>query len=438
VRPSAAAALIALLPALLIITASPAHGLVVGVKVEGVITQATYEAVHGALREASELGCPLLILVNTPGGSLDATKLIVEELLNARVPTIAYVYPKGATAWSAGSFILMASHVAAMAPGSVVGSAQPASYSPLTGSEPITEPKILNAVAEYAEQVARARGRNATAARLFVVENLNLGPDEALEAHVIDLVAEDLDELLAKLNGTCVEVDGELHTLATAGSAIRWYRGGLKDEVLAILANPLIASILFLAGLYGLVFGLAYGQPAPAVVGALLVVLSLLGLGFNVNLVSVILVTLGAVLLAVEVFVTPGFGVVGVTGIVMLILGGLLSPIQVDPSRWAVHPDWHAKLSLAAIAATLPLIAFASIATYKVVKARRARPKLHLADMVGLEGVALDEIGPGREGFVRCAGEYWLAVSDEEVEPGERVVVVGKEGYRLRVRRAAD
>ncbi|RLF15851.1 MAG: nodulation protein NfeD [Thermoprotei archaeon] len=428
-------ALAILLLATALVYASQSKAWVVGVKVDGVITQATYETIKGAIDLATREGRPLLIVINTPGGSLDATKDIVEALLNAEIPVIVYVYPKGATAWSAGSLILMASHVAAMSPGSVVGSAQPVAYSPLTGSEPVTEPKILNAVAEYAEQIARARGRNATAARMFVTENLNLGPEEALEEGVVDLMAENLVDLLLKLDGLLIEVDGKLYELRTAEAGIEWYGGGLRTEVLSVLADPLIASILFLAGLYGLIFGLAYGQPAPAVVGAFLVVLSLAGMGFEVNLVSVLLVILGSLLLIVELFVTPGFGVVGVTGVIMLILGALLSPMSVDPSKWAIHPEWYSKLSLMMTLAVLPLAAFASMATYKVIKAKRAKPKLHLTDMVGAEGVALDEIGPGKEGFVRCLGEYWLAESSDEIKPGDKVVVVDKEGIKLKVRR---
>jgi len=428
---------ILLLSIALLASQASAHenGEVIAVHVQDVITQATYEEVAGALNLAKERGCPLLILLNTPGGSLDVTIKLVEQLLNSPIPVVVYVYPRGATAWSAGSFILLASHIAAMSPGTVVGSAQPVSYSPFTGSEPITESKVLNAVAEYVEEVARARGRNATAARLFVTENLNLGGSEALQIGVIDLLASDVDELLAELEGVVVEVDGQNYTLRTQGAALVMYEGGIRITIMSLLSNPLLASIMFLAGLYGLIFGLAYAQPASAVIGGLLVILSLIGLGFNVNIVSILLVMLGVLLLFIELFVIPGFGAIGMTGIVMMVIGALLSPLSIDPSQWAIHPEWYNKLAVISLAIVAPLLAFSVFALYKVLKAKRLRPKLYIAGLVGQEAIALDELGPGKEGFVRCAGEYWAASSDEYVKPGERVIVVGKEGSKLIVKR---
>ena len=407
---------------------------VVGVRVEGVITEATADCVSAALREAEGAAAPLLIVINTPGGSLDATIKIVESLLNARVPVITYVYPVGAKAWSAGSFVLLAGHIAAMAPGTVMGSAQPVAYSPM-GAEPVTEPKILNAVAKYIEQVAKARGRNGTAARLLVTENLNLGAEEALRAGVIDLIAANIDELLAEVDGLRIVARDVPYVLETRGAAVYWFKPGLRHYIASLLSHPLIATILFMAGLYALIFGLAHSELASATVGGLMILLSLIGMGFSVNVVALLLIAVGVLLLIAEALVIPGFGAAGITGAVMVVIGGLLSPISMDPTKWMIHAEWYRTLMLVSIAAVAPLAAFALVVVYKVARVRRQKPRLPLTDMAGLEGEAVDEIGPGKEGFVFCEGEYWRATSDETIRPGEKVVVVRREGLKLVVRR---
>ena len=428
------AALALLLAAAAAVGSSPpaqASGSIVAVRVEGAITYATYEVVADALSRASRQGSPLLVLVNTPGGSLDATKAMVEAFLNSRVPVVSYVHPKGATAWSAGSVILLAAHVAAMSPGTVVGSAQPVAYSPLSGAEPVEDEKVVNALAEYVEQVAALRGRNATAARLFVTRNLNLGCEEALEAGVVDLVVDDVDSLLKALHGRRLSLDGQSYVFDTEGAELEWFEGGLRVKALAVLCDPVLASVLFTVGLMGLILGLGSAHPAPALAGGLLILLGLLGLGLDVNVAALILMAAGAALLAVELFVVPGFGAFGVVGIIMLVVGALLSPFAASPERWGIHPEWLSGLSTVSYAVSMPFLGFAALALYKVLKARRLRPPLHIAGMIGQVATAVDELGPSKRGFIMCAGEYWEAVAKDRVAPGERVRVVGKEGPTL-------
>lgn len=413
------------------LTPAQASSRVVAVKVEGAITYATYEVAADALSQASRQGSPLLVLLNTPGGSLDATKAMVEAFLNSHVPIVVYVHPRGATAWSAGSVILLAAHVAAMSPGTVVGSAQPVAYSPLSGAQPVEDEKVVNALAKYVEQVATLRGRNATAARLFVTRNLNLGCEEALEAGVADLVVGDVESLLKALHGHTLSLDGRSYTFDTEGAELEWFEGGLRSKALAVLYDPALASVLFTVGLMALILGLSSAHPAPALVGGLLTLLGLLGLGLDVNVAALILMAAGAVLLAVELFIIPGFGAFGVVGIIMLVVGALLSPFAASPERWSIHPEWLSGLSLMSYAVSIPLLGFAALALYKVLKARRLKPALHIAGLIGQVATALDELGPSKKGFVMCAGEYWEAVARSQVAPGERVKVVGKEGPTL-------
>ncbi|MEM1538486.1 MAG: nodulation protein NfeD [Candidatus Nezhaarchaeales archaeon] len=419
--------------------ASTAQNVVVQVEVTDVITEGTYNLLKGGLELAEANSAPLLVLLNTPGGSLDATRKITEAFLNAKVPVIAYVHPRGATAWSAGTFLLLASHVAAMSPNTVIGSCQPVAYNPTTGgSEPVTEPKIINAVVKNIEELAKAHGRNSTTAKLFVTENLNLGPEEALKLHVIEYVASSVEELLATLNGITVKTASGSFEIKTLNPRIIRHEGGFTEALISFFSNPLIASILFIVGLYALIFGAAYANPAPASVGAFMLLLSMLGMGFKVNVVAIALLALGIVLILVEVFLIPGFGAVGATGIAMLILGALLNPFRVTPEHWLIYVDWYQILLLASISITLPLAGFTVFAIYKVIKARRMKPKLYISGLEGRVAEAVDEITTDKEGFVICEGEYWRAKTEEGViKPGEKVIVTGKEGVVLKVKRKA-
>lgn len=408
--------------------------MVIGFRVNDVITSSTVDQFREALELAWSSGSPLLIILDTPGGSLDATLEMVGLILNSRTPVITYVYPMGAKAWSAGSFILVAGHIAAMAPGTVTGSAQPVAYNPIGGSEPVTDTKVLNAVSKYIEEIALARGRNGTAAREFVLENLNLGPEEALRLHVIDLVAGDIDELLRLIDGWVVSIGDRETILRVGGGEVSWYEPGFRHYLLSLITNPLITFIMFMAGLYGLIFGLANSEVASASIGTLLIILSLLGMGFSINIVSILLIGLGVILLIVEALVIPGFGAAGVVGAMMILLGGLLAPINIDPSRWIIHPEWYNQLLIVSLVTAIPLAGYSLVIVYKVVEIRR-RKSIKAFDMAGVEGIAVDDIGPGRDGYILCMGEYWLAKSDEEINSGDRVIVVSREGLKLRVRR---
>ena len=189
--------------------------------IDETISSSTLDAFKDALTYSNDVGAQALIVkMNTPGGSVDAMLEIIEIIDNSEIPIVVYVYPKGARAWSAGTFILIASHIAAMAPNTVIGSAQPVSFSPFGGAEPVNESKIINALLEVIETHAESRGRNVTVARHFVLENLNLNDKEALEQGVIDVRAEDLQDLLNKINGFKVNTTAGELTLNTKGAEV--------------------------------------------------------------------------------------------------------------------------------------------------------------------------------------------------------------------------
>jgi membrane-bound serine protease (ClpP class) len=175
---------------------------VIVIQIGDTITAATADMVEEAVKHGEEVGAEaLVIILDTPGGQLDSTFKIIDTIERSSLPVVSFVYPRGANAWSAGTLILIGSHVAAMAPHTIIGSAQPVAYSPLGESEPVTESKVLNALSQFITERARMHGRNETAARLFITENLNLNSDDALRLNVIDVQASDIDELLVKIDG---------------------------------------------------------------------------------------------------------------------------------------------------------------------------------------------------------------------------------------------
>jgi len=425
----------------LLSTVINAHGQsksVILMEVSGVITDGTYEDLKSALDYAISLNAPLLLIINTPGGSLDSTVKIVELILNSKVPVIGYVYPRGATGWSAGSLLLLSTHIAAMAHGTVIGSAQPVYYDPITGSRPVNDTKIINAVTTYFREIARVRDRNETVAQDFVIRNLNLGADDALKYHVIDVVADSIEELFLKINGKSIKTEQGEVTLETLNAEVIKFDGGVRSTLVRILQDPIISYISFMLGLYILIFGLASTHHAISAIGILLILISLVGMGFSVNTLSVILIIMGVILLLAEFFIIPGFTVAGVTGIIMVVLGVLMLPSSITPGRWIIYSGWYEYARLYMIATITPLTIFLAISFYKILQAKRMKPKLYISGMIGLECIALDEISPGKSGFVLCQGEYWMAESSEKIEKGEKVIVVDKKGPTLIVKRKIE
>ncbi|MEM3832390.1 MAG: nodulation protein NfeD [Thermoprotei archaeon] len=407
-------------------------------EVSGIITEGTYEDLDNAINYATSLNAPLLLIINTPGGSLDSTVKIVELILNSKIPVIGYVYPHGATGWSAGSLLLLSSHIAAMTHGTVIGSAQPVYYDPVTGSRPVNDTKIINAVATYFKEIAKVRNRNETAAQDFVIKNLNLGADEALKYNVIDTVADSLEELLSNINKRNVKTaQGEI-MLETSNTEIIKFNTGIRNTIVRILQDPIISYISFMLGLYILIFGLASTHHAVSVIGILLILISLVGMGFSINTLSIILITMGIVLLLIELFVIPGFTLTGVTGIIMIVLGVLMLPLSTTPEKWIVYSGWYEHVRLYMIVSITPLTIFFAVSFYKILQAKRMKPKLYISGIIGQECIALDDISPEKSGFVLCQGEYWIAESTEKIEKGEKVIVIDKRGPTLMVKRKIE
>jgi len=407
--------------------AAPAFGeaSVMVVALDDAITPASDDIVSEAIAEAEGRGCEALVItLDTPGGGLAETKEITGQIERTSLPVIGYVYPSGATAWSAGTIILLSSDVAAMVPGTIIGSAQPVSIGP-TGTEPVNDSKVINAVVALAEEKARIHGRNTTAAREFVTSNLNLNAEEALEFGVIEIVSPSLESLMDDLDG----MEAKNRTLATSGAEIVRFQPSFRLQVLAVLSDPLLAGLLLIVGLYALIFGLSNPGLGAELVGVITLALGLIGLGFSVNLGALFLIILGLVLLLVELN-SPGFGLLGAAGLACMIVGSILL-VPIGSTDWYTPAEYKMDAFVALIVPSLVIGAFFVFALYKVAEAKR-RPTY--SEVMNREvAEALDRIDP--RGHVMYNGEYWAAESEEPIEAGEVVEVVGKERMVLKVRR---
>lgn len=416
--------LLLLLPALPISTAS--SGPVLAVDLQGPITPASDDIVAAALQEAGAGGfAAVMLLLDTPGGGLTETYEILRLIEETEVPVIGYVYPDGAAAWSAGTLILISSDVAAMAPHCIIGSAQPVQLSSFGEAQPINDSKTTNAIVALIEERARAKGRNTTAAREFVLSNLNMNALDAKNYGVIEYIAPSPEELTSQINGSRAKNT----TLLTKDAAVQRFLPPLNLQLLRLLSDPTLAGLLMLVGLYALIFGLSSPGIGSEALGVVALALGLIGQGYNVNIGAVFLLLLGLGLILAELH-SHSFGILAVAGLICVIVGSILF-IPTSFPQWYVPGGYQQSMALAIILPSLILGAFLGLAIYKVARARFAAPVL--GHVLGEEAQAIDRLEP--EGYVLFQGEYWLAEAEETVQKGEMVVITGREGARLRVRR---
>lgn len=401
---------------------------VIVIEIGDTITAATADMVEEAVRYSEDVGAEaLVIILDTPGGQLDSTFKIIDKIEASSVPVISFVYPKGAKAWSAGTLILIGSHVAAMAPYTIIGSAQPVAYSPLGESEPVEDSKVLNALSQFIIERARMHGRNETVAKLFITENLNLNSDDALRLNVIDVQASDMDELLVKIDGFTVTTAKGPMTLLTKGGYISKYSPSLRVSVLRTISNPLLAYLLFTLGIYAFIFGLSSPGYGGEIIGVVAILTGLIGLGFDINLGALLIIGLGAVLMVAEAY-TSGFGILGGAGLFCLIIGSLLM-IPFAPSEWLVTPEWYSYFVSIVLAVAITLGGFTLFMVYKIIRAKRKKP--FIKEVIGSEVEAIEDIEDGKIGFVRFKGEYWQARADGNIKAETKALVIEKDGPRL-------
>jgi len=399
------------------------------VTVDGIINPVTARYVERAIGAAEDADAVAVVLrLDTPGGLLDSTRDIVRRINSSRVPVMVYVWPPGGRAASAGTFITMAGHVAAMAPSTNIGAA-----SPVAGSgediEGTMGKKVTEDAAAFARTTAEKRGRNAEWADKAVREAVSATESEALELGVIDMVANNLPDLLSKAEGRTVELPQGPVTLRVQDAPIVDNDMTLVERFLLILSDPNIAFILLSLGLTAIAFEFINpGAIFPGVFGAIALLLAFFSLGtLPINWAGVLLIILAFLLFFGELLVA-GFGILGIGAVISLILGGLLLTSTNDPefqvSRWLIY-------GLAAIVGVFFLMVVSAI-----LRSRRMPAVTGMQALIGRTAVVRSALEP--EGQVFLEGERWTATAqDGPVKEGENVIVTGVHGLRLNVRREA-
>ena len=403
------------------------------VDVKDFISSGTAEDISTALQSTSPAAgsssrtpfSAVILALDTPGGSLDATFDIIDSIQQSPVPVIGYVYPQGKSAWSAGTIILLATDYAAMAPVTTIGSAQP-----VQGTEPVNDTKVINAVAEKAVSLAELHERNVTQAARFITHNDNLTPEKAMERNVIEAMAANPQELLAVADGANVTTLNGQKILQTANAEIITHESSLRTQLVNFLSNPLIATTLMTIGFFTLIYGIMSPGFGVEIAGAVFIILGLLGQGLDINWGAFALLALGIGLVAYELY-SPGFGAIGIGGIVVVVIGTVFMITQ--PVRPLLVTEEHIEnLAMLSLITIVPFAGLMALITYKVWKVKKIKPQQFV--LQSEEGVALDSISTNRIGFVIVGGEYWRAKSsrgEDEINKGDKIKVVGKESDLL-------
>ena len=399
--------------------------IVARIVVDGAINPAVAAFVGEALVRAHDEGAAALVIeLDTPGGLLSSARAIVKDELAAPLPVIVYVAPSGAGAASAGVFVTMAAHVAAMAPGTSIGAAHPVGGQgeDITGT---MGEKVENFTASFSEAIARQRGRNVDWAVKAVRQSVSVAADEAAKLKVVDVVARDLNGVFAYVEGRTLDVAGEKRVIHLKPVDIHTYEMRPSQQLLSVLADPNIAYLLMLAGVLGLYIELTHpGVVLPGVAGAICLMLALTAMQvLPVNWGALALLGFGVALLVAEAFL-PTFGVVGVGGLVAFVLGSLF---LFDAAGEEVRVAWSIVGGAGG-----GLAVFILVVGTLVARSRRVPARLGVGGMVGSVGTARERLAPS--GMVVVYGEYWTADADGAIEAGTPVEVTGVDGLRLRVR----
>ena len=392
---------------------------------EGVINPVAAEYLHDALASAEANHAQAVILrLDTPGGLDTSMRLMIKDMTGSTIPIVVYVAPSGGRAASAGVFLTLSAHVAAMAPGTNIGAAHPVAMGGGEMDKTMKE-KVENDSVAYIKTIAEQRGRNANWAEDAVRKSVSVTEKEALHLKIIDLIAEDLPALLKKLDGRKVPMGQASVVLQTKDAEMLDFPIGWRLELLKALSDPNIAYLLMTLGTIGLLAELYNpGAILPGIVGAISLILGFYSLqSLPINYAGVLLLLLGVVLFVLEATVTS-YGLLAIGGVISMLLGSLML-IKTDAPFLQI--SWAVMIPVIGLTA---LLSFAMVGMG--VRALRRRPLTGSEGMVGLVGIAKTALSP--RGQIAIRGELWEAMSEEPVEAGRMVEVTAIEGLRLRVK----
>lgn len=396
------------------------------ITIDGAINPVSAEYVGKSIRRAQKNRAEALVIeLDTPGGLDTSMRNIVKDIIASEVPVIVFVAPSGARAASAGVFITLAAHVAAMAPGTNIGAAHPVAVG--EKMDKTMAEKVTNDAAAYIKSLAERRGRNVTWAERAVRESISASESEALKLHIIDLVTQDINTLLADINGRRVQTSFGERVLKTKDAVTKREELGLRLKILNLISDPNVAYILMLLGFYGLFFELTNpGAIFPGVLGGICLILAFYAFQtLPVNYAGVLLIIFAIILFILEVKVVS-HGVLTIGGVIAMIIGSLMLFESTGPFM---------KLSLSLVLpAVIITTLFFTLTISLAYKAYRRKPVTGKEELIGSEGVARTDVNK-EGGMIYLHGELWSAYADDPVAKDDRVIVEEVRGLKVKVRK---
>lgn len=408
------------------------------VEINSSINPATVDYINDAIKEATlkkvEL---LLVLLDTPGGLVSSTREIVKSIMSSEIPVVVYVYPDGARAGSAGVFITMSAHIAAMSPGTNIGAAHPVE----AGGQDVDKKggkdlkrKIENDTIAFIESIAEKRNRNKDWAIQAVRDSVSVTAMKAFELKVIDLVAKDIEELLKMINGREVETVAGKKVINTENAQRSFFKMNIRQKLTNLFADPNISYILMMIGIAGIMMELYHpGVIFPGVIGGISLILAFVSFQvIPINYGALLLILLGVILIIAELYVTS-YGILSIGAAVSILIGSLLLVDKVDP-RFLFEPGYGVDRKMIFLT-TFLIVGFFVLVGFLVVKSRVRKSVVGAEGLIGKNAEVIEKITPSKGGRVFVAGEYWFADADEEIEEGKIVEITKVNNLRLKVKR---
>lgn len=399
--------------------------------VRGTIDQGLKEHIKIALNLAEKDNAALILDVNSPGGFLGDTMDITDMILRSDVPVIGFA---SGDSYSGATLILIPTHVLAVSPTANIGDAQPITIGPTGQIQPVTEPKIINPLIKKYTDIAEMRGRNATLVKEFILNATVINGVEAVKYKIADLNANSLQDLIKKIYDREVKIGDnifilKIDTLVNAPECI-------SCTLLSFLSDPTVSGILITIAVFSIIFAISSGHLIGIPIALIFLFLGLIGSGFSLNLISLFMIILGLGFLAGGIALGGSEGgILIISGLILTGLGGMFLPvvgreIMISGSENIITTLYYASVGIGIGAGSIG--AFIAVQIIRIMKTRH-----RFFDMIGKEGVAKDEIGPDKEGYVMIEGELWRAVSDKDlIKPGEKIIVIDKRDFLLIVRKA--
>ena len=402
-------------------------------KIDGAISPASSLYLSKGFAYALENNSTIILLsLDTPGGLSTSMREIIQEILNTSIPVVSYVSPKGARAASAGTYLMYASHIAVMAPGTNIGAATPINLMKAPNIKDINisktsmEKKVINDSVAYIKSLAQLRDRNVSWAIAAVEEGKSLSADDALKNGVIDMIAENEDELITNLEGKSLIISKQTITLSLKGAQHLYYKPDWKNRIMSIITNPSIAYILLMLGIYGIFFELMHpGSIYPGLIGLISGILALYALNIlPFSFAGLLLILIGIILMITEVFVS-GFGILGIAGVVSFSLGSLLL-FDADTLGEDISLPLIMGFSISSFAFFILLLRF-------VLSAQKSKVVSGVEEMLGKKAEVIHKKGTLYQ--VRCHGEIWSARSDTELQINDIAYVESISGLTLQLKK---